>query len=291
MPDNGVFALPREIKDTSDCYFYHKMEVPGFGVVGGEWDLRGGEEQYLGGVSFSGKRVLELGTASGFLCRYMEKHGAEVVGFDLPDDSSWDFIPFSQIDLSSLKSEATNHIQKLKNGWWLCHRVFSSQAKVVYGSIYNIPRTIGSFDIATFGSILLHLRDPFLALQNALRLTKETVVVTDLVPQQSFSGNNNTVTNRMKMLLRRMKDPFRSTSSKSGSTNDQPVMRFAPNFRNDNPHQCFTWWYLSPEIIVEFLGILGFEKTTVSYHTQKFQAGELPLYTVVGTRTQKMSTT
>ena len=50
-----------------DCYFYHTMDVPGAGLVTGEWDLRNGVDAYLGHESVAGKRVLELGTASGFL--------------------------------------------------------------------------------------------------------------------------------------------------------------------------------------------------------------------------------
>lgn len=59
------------------------MDIPGYGGVEGEWDLRKGVKEYLGNVDFKGKRVLEIGTASGFLCFYMEGQGAEVVAYDL----------------------------------------------------------------------------------------------------------------------------------------------------------------------------------------------------------------
>jgi len=52
---------------------------------------------------------------------------------------------------------------------------------MVYGTVYSVPEEIGPFDISTFGSVLTHVRDPFLALQNATRLTKETVIITELV--------------------------------------------------------------------------------------------------------------
>ena len=42
--------------DISDCYFYHVIGSPGYGEVGSEWDLRGGEVAYLGGISFQGER-------------------------------------------------------------------------------------------------------------------------------------------------------------------------------------------------------------------------------------------
>jgi hypothetical protein len=257
MPDTSVYALPREIQDISRCYFYHRMDIPGHGVVGEEWDLRGREEHYLGGVSFQGKRVLELGTASGFLCRYMESRGADVTGFDLSEDSCWDFVPFSQLDLTLFMSQMKAHIERLKNGWWFCHRIFKSKAKVVYGSVYNVPNEIGPVDIATFGSLLLHLRDPFAALRSALRLTRETVVVTDVAPAQQH--------------LREL-----------------PVMYFCPSFRTAHQNQSVTWWIISPQIIVEFLGVLGFEKSSISYHKQRFQSSEVELFTVVGKRTREM---
>lgn len=87
---DDVYALPRTVTDLNDCYFYHTMDVPGVGRVTGEWDLRAGVREYLGGVSFAGKRVVEIGPASGFLSFFMEREGAEVVGFDLSDAQAWD---------------------------------------------------------------------------------------------------------------------------------------------------------------------------------------------------------
>ena len=81
--NNGIYAQPQNIKNVDGCYFYHTMDIPGYGTVYGEWDLRGRESSYLGNVRFKGKSVLEIGTASGHLCFYMEKQGAEVVAYDL----------------------------------------------------------------------------------------------------------------------------------------------------------------------------------------------------------------
>ena len=79
---DGIYAIPRAVTSLQDCYFYHSMEIPGWGEVRGEWDLRGGEAAYLGNVDLKDKRVLELGAASGFLSFYMERQGADVVGYD-----------------------------------------------------------------------------------------------------------------------------------------------------------------------------------------------------------------
>jgi hypothetical protein len=65
VSNDNLFAVPREVKDAADCYFYYTMEVPGHGVMHGNWDLRRGVDAYLGNVAFAGQRVLEIGPASG----------------------------------------------------------------------------------------------------------------------------------------------------------------------------------------------------------------------------------
>lgn len=47
------------------------------------------------------------------------------------------------------------------------------------------------------------------------------------------------------------------------------------------------WWSLSPEIVVAYLGILGFEETRVTYHQSELNGIQVKLFTVVGTRTKK----
>ena len=96
LPRASVFAPPRLVTRLEDCVFYHTQDVPGYGTVPGPWDLRGHVDEYLGGVTLRGKRVLELGTASGFLCVEMEKRGAEVVAFDLSEDYDCDVVPFGR---------------------------------------------------------------------------------------------------------------------------------------------------------------------------------------------------
>ena len=43
------------------------------------------------------------------------------------------------------------------------------------------PELVGPVHVATFCNVLLHLRDPFLALQQILRLTTETVIMTETI--------------------------------------------------------------------------------------------------------------
>jgi 2-polyprenyl-3-methyl-5-hydroxy-6-metoxy-1,4-benzoquinol methylase len=179
MSTPGVYAQPRTITDLNDCYFYHTTDVPGYGLLEGEWDLRQGIRAYLGDVDFHGKRVLELGTASGFVCFHMEREGADVVGYDLSEHQSWDVVPYAQYSYEDFLQKRKEHIRRINNAFWLCHRAFGSHSTVVYGDVYSIPEGIGQVDISTSCSILLHVRDPFLALQKTLALTRETVIVTE----------------------------------------------------------------------------------------------------------------
>src|ERR1700756_1234514 len=160
MSDNSIYATPRIITNINECFFYHTMDIPGYGHVKGQWDIRGSVHEYLGGVDFRGKRVLEVGTASGFVCFYMERQGAEVVAYDLSEEHTWDLVPFSQYDYKEFALAHKAHIKALNNGYWLCHRAYNSSAKVVYGSIYAIPKEIGMVDVSVFSSVLLHVRDP-----------------------------------------------------------------------------------------------------------------------------------
>jgi SAM-dependent methyltransferase len=178
----ALFAVPRKIESIGDCYFYHTIDLPGHGTVEGEFDLRDRPGEYLGDVDFKNKRVLEIGSANGFFTFFMERQGAEVVGFDLAEEDSWDVVPYTQYDYQSFVAERRRHIEKLKNAFWLAHSLFQSKARVVYGNAYSIPPGLGPFDISTLGCVLEHVRDPFSVLENVARLTKETVVVTELFP-------------------------------------------------------------------------------------------------------------
>jgi 2-polyprenyl-3-methyl-5-hydroxy-6-metoxy-1,4-benzoquinol methylase len=79
-----LFATPRLVTNIDECHFYHSMDLPEYGPVDGEWDLRPGIDQYLGSVDLTGKRVLEIGPASGYVTMEMERRGASVVSVELP---------------------------------------------------------------------------------------------------------------------------------------------------------------------------------------------------------------
>jgi SAM-dependent methyltransferase len=264
MPERTVYAEPRVIDDISDCYFYHTMDLPGLGHLEGDWDLRRKESEYLGGIPLKGKRVLEIGTASGLLCFYMERQGAEVVAYDLSPNHDLDVVPYSKLGIEQYTQTVKQRkelIRKVNNSFWLAHRANGSQAKVVYGTVYEIPEEIGEVDISVFGSVFLHLRDPFLALQRALRLTREAVVVTEASWRR----------------LRYFSWTMRNLVG-------IPLLGFAPNGRTCEPSE--TWWSLNPSLVKSFLSVLGFEKARVSYSNFLYKGKERRIFTLVAHRTR-----
>lgn len=251
------------------------MEIPGHGSVTGEWDLRGDEFAYLGGVALAGKRVLELGAASGFLTVHMERQGAEVVAYDLSEDFSWDVVPFASLDAAAADTARRSLLRKINDGFWLNHKAHGLKAKVVRGTVYTVPEEIGEVDVATFGSILLHLRDPFLALQTSLRLVRDTVIVTDVYPASEY--------HRVGDIVDAPAPPDGQTAPLPEAALGEPKMTFLPQYW-DRAY-ADTWWHMSPATIQRFLGVLGFEKTEVTYHHAMAGGHRTLLYTIVGRRT------
>ena len=224
MAQDISYVAPREIEQLADCAFYHFMDLPGVGTVGDHWDLRPTIDDYLGHFDFAGKRVLDVGAASGFLTFEMEKRGADVVSFDIPDGGQWNYVPFAQpgFDAAKLVNDLRSHVDRIKNAYWYAHRALGSRARVYYGDIYDIPQALGSVDVALFGMVLPHLRDPFKALASGARLSREWVIVV-----------------------------------RQGTTSADPVMHFMPDPRTlADP---ISWWFMSEGCVERMLEVLGFK--------------------------------
>jgi hypothetical protein len=265
--EKTIYAPPLTVDNPNDCYFYHSIDLPGHGLITGDWDLRANVDDYLGRVDVKGKKVLEVGTANGYLCFEMERRGAEVTGYDLSPAHDWDYVPFNGKVDEDLIVKRKDNIRRLNRAWWLGHRCFNSRARVVYGPVYQIPESIGPVDISTFGAILLHLRDPFLAIQKAANITRETIIVTDLMPsyfsQSPTFGRYRLYKHLFWQILK-------------------PSMVFMPDPATKSPND--TWWNLPPKTICHFLNMLGFQNQQVLYHTQMYKTHKFQLYTVVGRR-------
>jgi SAM-dependent methyltransferase len=163
------------------------MSLPGIGEMSGTWDLRPTAHAYLGGLDLNRKRCLDIGTASGYLAFEMERRGAsEVVAVDadLANIDPRDYLPFARgKDLVTRKTARERQLQATQRSFWLAHRALQSNVRVYYGSVYALPDDLGRFDVVMLGMILPHLRDPLLALENAARLCRDRLIVTQPAPE------------------------------------------------------------------------------------------------------------
>jgi SAM-dependent methyltransferase len=253
MIDESLYAPPRKVADAADCHFYHRMEIPGYGLTtGGMWDLRDNADEYLGRVDLAGKRVLEIGPASGFLTFYMESKGAEVVSVELPLDHPWDVVPDARLDLDAFVDEVRDGIEHVRNAYWFAHERVGSKARVYYGDIYNLPDALGHFDYAIICAVLLHVRDPLRVIEQCARLA-ENLVITDVHHPEV--------------------------------PHDKPCMCW---FSTNEEPAAHVWWKFSPQLFVRFAEVLGYLDNTVSFHDQLYVADGPPrtgsLFTVVSKR-------
>jgi O-methyltransferase len=242
-----------DVSETA-CVFYHTIEFGDGGVVKGDWDLRGYEDVYLGGLPFGGKRVIEYGPASGWLSAWIARQGAALTVFDLPMGAGPD-LTFSGDEVAAdFDSQSVKLVEGLRSSWWLTRRRLGYEARAVYGDIFDPPADLGRYDVSVFSAILVHLMHPFLALERAAAITDEAMIVTDLAVS-----------------------PFMERLPKDG----RPHLLFAPS---PPPGGLVHWWYLTPEAVCAMLASLGFPDQTLTKHSPPRMDPSPPMYTVVARR-------
>jgi len=250
-----------------DCKFYHVQNLPGLSEpTKGIWDLRANVDEYLGKVDFKNKTVLELGPSTGYLTFHMEKLGGDITSIDLDVNAqSRDVVRRVKNDWKNELKDFMIEENTRRNAFWYAHKANNSNSKLVECHINDLPDDIGFYDISTICAVLLHIQNPFLALQKMLSHTKEKIIITELGGYTRIKSYRNIIRN----LIRRF-----------GPT-PPPTMAFIP----DQHRAPFKWWALSPEIIVNMANILGFEKSTVTYHKHIAGGRTVWMYTVVCDRT------
>jgi SAM-dependent methyltransferase len=242
--------------------FYHTIDLPEVGTVEGVWDHRATAEPYLGRVNLAGKRLLEIGPANGFFSFELERRGARVVSLELAEDSDWDRVPHPYVDEAYLREALRRNVEAARKAWLFAHGLLGSRAECVRGTVYDAPRLVDRVDVAFFGNVLQHLRDPLLALQRAAEVTRETLIVSESMWMDS--------------------PDFRENAQ----------MRLIP--RLYAPEVSHSFWAVSPALVVELARLLGFAHTRVEYHDQRYniRQGEptmVPHFTVTASRVRSGS--
>jgi O-methyltransferase len=246
MLDSIYATRPADIT-VADCDFYHVMDLPRDGTVGGQWDLRETVDSYLGLYRFSGKRVLEVGPASGFLTSAMELRGADVVCLEVTDEHGWDFVPFPRSVLDPHMASRAKHMRRIKNSWWYVHQEKSMKAHIHYGDVYNIPDSLGEFDAAVLAAVMTHCQNPVQMMAECAKRAKAIIISETYRPD--LEG--------------------------------KPVCLLSPSTENKD---WGTWWQFSTDFFKQYLGVLGYNIRPLIKHEPKYHGTPVQQFTIVGVR-------
>jgi len=160
-------------KKIDSLIWYHTLELDEGLVTPGIYDHRPYLDYYGIPEDLKGKRVLDIGAASGFFTFELEKRGAQVVATELPSwfdhDVGPKYVPDKPLEVLE---------KYLHEPFLLAKKILKSKAKLKKINIYDLsPKKIGKFDLVFCGSLLLHLTDPVQALWRIASVTKEMAII------------------------------------------------------------------------------------------------------------------
>lgn len=245
----AVRRVYKEVTQLELCDFYHVADLPDGTTTPGAWDLRGSADEYLGNADFAGKRVIEIGPASGFLSFHMERRGASVAVVEPPMESFWDMVPQAGVDLEEIQKVFGSHIERIRNSFWFLHRRYESNVEAYEVDAYRIPPQPAKFDIAVLASVLLHVSSPVKMLESVAAVADQIIIVELYIAELA----------------------------------DYPVCWLSPSVVNRAVDK---WWDFSPKFFEQYLGVLGFPHTVVTRHRQHFAHTDewSELFTIVGSK-------
>ena len=161
--------------EVSGHPWYHTIELPDGSVTPGRFDHRGLVPHYGLPDDLRGKRALDVGSGDGFWAFELERRGAEVTSLDIETFADVDLPPA----LHEIFVERPVDLS-FRRGLEIARRRLGSRVKLINGPIYDLdPDEVGTFDLVHAGDILLHLRDPALALQRLRAVTSGQSLLAD----------------------------------------------------------------------------------------------------------------
>jgi tRNA (mo5U34)-methyltransferase len=179
--------------------WYHTLDL-GYGVLTpGFVDHRLQLPHYGLPASLEGKRCLDVATFDGYWAFEFERRGStDVVGIDVAARTDLDCPRW-------LLREPENFglVGGMGESFKVAHEITGSKVKRVVRSVYDLdPEVDGMFDLVFISDVLLHLRDPQLALERAYSVCRGEIVVADVyapelealgdVPVAQFLGPGET---------------------------------------------------------------------------------------------------
>src|SRR3954468_4267018 len=170
--DSSEPAAVAQLRERFDeVGWYHTQELaPGL-VTPGMFDLRPYVDRYGIPDELSGKRALDVGTFEGFWAFELERRGAQVTAIDVDRIQDLDWPPRLRPDIDDRRGE----------GFELAKAALGSSVERVGTSVYEAtPELLGGrFDLVFCGSVLIHLRDPMLALERMASLCSGRLVLAE----------------------------------------------------------------------------------------------------------------
>ena len=149
--------------------WYHTFDLPGGVTTNGLFNHRRVVGKLPIPVSLAGQRCLDVAASDGFWSFELARRGAaEVISVDLPDATQQDFWgpPRHDPERGAGSGRANRAFAIVKEATGL-------DVTRIDGSVYDLGALgIGQFDYVFMGNILLHLRDPILALREVRKVTK-----------------------------------------------------------------------------------------------------------------------
>lgn len=156
--------------------WYHTIELPDGTVTPGRYDHRPLEPSYGLPRDLSGRRALDVGSGDGYWAFALERRGADVTSLDIET--------FADVDLPpALHAMFIDHPMNLsfRTGLVIARERLGSKVQLVNRPVYELDAAdVGTFDFVHAGDLLLHLRDPPLALQRMRAVTSGEFLLADL---------------------------------------------------------------------------------------------------------------
>lgn len=166
-----------KIRDRS---WYHTIEFPDGTTTPGYFDTRSVPDQIVWPTQLAGGRCLDVGTFDGFWAFEMERRGAaEVVAIDVDDPEQLDW---RYDERRSGPADVRAWGAERGPGFEEARRRLDSRVQRLVTSVYDLdPARHGRFDVVFCGALLLHLRDPFLALERMREVCAGELVLVETI--------------------------------------------------------------------------------------------------------------
>jgi tRNA (mo5U34)-methyltransferase len=188
--------------DLTHYFWYHTINLGQGLITPGTYDFRDTLASYGFAEALQGRRVLDVGSATGFFAFELEKRGADVTSVEVPSIADLDAFPGETVDdiMRKMENAFLYHAVYtpeqmdylfhkcsgeefyhffLDGPVLLCKRVLESRVKRAYYTIYELPNGFParSFDMVLLGDVLLHTINPLKALAAAAEVCRETLII------------------------------------------------------------------------------------------------------------------